>query len=355
MMTPVRWIRGFLLTIGAVLIICAVAVIVVDPFFHYHAPLSGLFYTLGTPRDQNDGITRHFDYDAVITGTSMAESFRVSEFDTLFETHAIKVCYPGATLKETGDNLAVAFRTNPDIRMVLRSLDFSLLLTDPDALREDMGTYPVYLTNRNPFDDVQYWWNRDVLISYTLRSLIGGLRGTPGGVTSFDEYGFSDVLGDGLFQGDRKSYGTAQQERHLTEEERRLLQANLEQNVCAIARAHPETRFVCFFPPYSMAYWGERREEGTLAWTLEMEEAAIRQLIEVPNIELYSFQTDIALTGDLTRYRDPGHYDYTVNSLILGRIFSEPDRWRLTQENLAAYLTEEAACHRDYDYNSLLK
>lgn len=38
---------------------------VIDPFFHYHAPLEGLAYPLTDPyeRYQNDGIVRHFDYE----------------------------------------------------------------------------------------------------------------------------------------------------------------------------------------------------------------------------------------------------------------------------------------------------
>ena len=57
---------------------------VIDPFFHYHAPLDGLQYPIDNQRYQNDGIVKHFSYDALITGTSMTENFKTSEFDTLF-------------------------------------------------------------------------------------------------------------------------------------------------------------------------------------------------------------------------------------------------------------------------------
>ena len=65
----------FVKTLAVVLLVCVVLcctlVVTVDPFFHFHKPVSSLSYPLVNERYQNDGIARHFDYDAVITGTSM--------------------------------------------------------------------------------------------------------------------------------------------------------------------------------------------------------------------------------------------------------------------------------------------
>ena len=52
----------------------AAATVVIDPFLHYHGPLAGLEYPLLDERYQNDGIARHFSYDALITGTSMTQN-----------------------------------------------------------------------------------------------------------------------------------------------------------------------------------------------------------------------------------------------------------------------------------------
>ena len=66
---------------------CIISVVVyVDPFMHYHKPIiSKFFYSLDNQRSQNDGIIKYFDYDAIITGTSMIENFKTSEFDKLFK------------------------------------------------------------------------------------------------------------------------------------------------------------------------------------------------------------------------------------------------------------------------------
>ena len=69
---------------GLLLIAVAGLVAYVDPFFHYHAPIDGFSYIMDNERYQNDGITRNFEYDALITGTSVSENFRASLVDELF-------------------------------------------------------------------------------------------------------------------------------------------------------------------------------------------------------------------------------------------------------------------------------
>lgn len=112
----------FLLPIVALLPIAAL-VIHVDPFFHYHPPyLEDYFYTLNNQRSQNDGIIKHFEYDALITGTSMAENFKTSEMDEIFGTTSIKVAYSGGSYKEINDSLIVALRSNPNLKTIVRGL-----------------------------------------------------------------------------------------------------------------------------------------------------------------------------------------------------------------------------------------
>ena len=93
-----RWLAVFLILSFAAFLCAAALTAWVDPFFHYHAPHTDrFFYPIDNQRSQNDGILRHFDYDAVITGSSMIVNFKTSELDELFGTHAVKVPATGAT------------------------------------------------------------------------------------------------------------------------------------------------------------------------------------------------------------------------------------------------------------------
>ena len=73
------WVLPVLLLLPVI----AYFVFTVDPFFHYRAPdTDRYYYPLNNERSQNDGILRHFDYDALITGTSMTMKLIAALFPT---------------------------------------------------------------------------------------------------------------------------------------------------------------------------------------------------------------------------------------------------------------------------------
>ncbi len=354
--TAKRFLVGILIVQGVILVTVAILTIILDPFFHYHAPLDGFFYKLSDQRHQNNGITRHFDYDAVITGTSMVENFRASEFSDLFGTRTIKVPYPGATFKEVNDNLDVAFATHDEIRYVLRGLDYSHLVEDAQAIRTDMGEYPSYLYDDNPFNDVKYFYNRTMLSVYLAPMLRGYLSGTAGGVTDFDTYGSSagDEYSAAVTLGDRESFQVDRAENsRLTEEEKVMLLENIRQNVTRTALDHPETEFLIFFTPYSAAWYGALLEKGGFGSQFEAERIAAQEMLACPNIRLFSFAAEPEITMDLSHYKDFGHYSPEISSLLLERIAAGENE--LTPENLDARLTAEEKLYRELDYDALIR
>ena len=355
-MNAKKWVRAFLIIILAFLVAVGGLVAYIDPYFHYHAPLAGWYYELTDQRSQNNGITRQFSYNAIITGTSTIENTKTSEFDALFGVESVKLPYPGATLKEVNDNLEVAFATHEDIEVVLRVLDYSYLLTDKDDMRYDMGDYPEYLYDSNPFNDLQYLYNRDVLLYSVLPMLRKKLSGVSGGVTSFDDYGSSaaDECSKEKALLGRTEFGTADEQEHLSDDEIDMLTENIEQNVIAIANDHPETTFYLFFAPYSAVWYGGQKEEGTLLKQIEAAQITARLILEeTENVELYSFSLNTDLTFDLDNYKDQAHYSAEVNSMILNWIAQ--GEGRLTLDNLDEYAAAETELYLNYDYNLLFE
>ena len=363
-MTGKKWFRIFIALFLAILLVTGGIVAYIDPFFHYRSPRSFLYYTLYEQRSQNDGITRNFGYDAIITGTSMAENFKASLFDQRFGTDSIKVTYSGATYKEINDNLKRAYESDHRVKYVFRPLDYSLLLRDKDELRLDMGEYPVWLTNQNPFDDVKYLFNRDVIINYTLPVIARFLTGHEGGHTSFDDYSFTgdnntfskEAVLNGIINVDYSDEVHAP-----TEEETLMLKENIEQNVVSLARENPDTTFIYFFPPYSMAYWGVTGLEGNLDKMVYYVQMAVEQMLECDNIHIYNFSLEDSITTDLDNYRDVAHYSPAINDLIINRIADcefegADDRGcqRLTKDNTEEYFKELSEYLKGYDYDKLM-
>ncbi len=349
-----QWLRLFLILMLALLVLIGGSVAVLDPFFHYHAPLDGFYYTLGDQRAQNDGITKHFSYDAMITGTSMSENFMTSQFDELFQVQSVKMPYPGATYKEINDNLKVAYATGHTLRYVLRPLDYTQMMEPADAMRTDMGTYPTYLYDKNPWNDIKYLFNRSALSLYAMPMLTRRLQGVPSGHTSFDEYGASldEQYGPEEALNGKEYFGRADQQLHLSEEEIQTLRGNIEANVTSLAKAHPETTFLYFFPPYSAVWWGVLLEDGTLEKQVEAEKIAAQMMLECGNIRVFSFNLETDITADLNNYKDQGHYSPEVNALIMDRIAAGQNE--LTTDNLDAYCDAEIALYESFDYDALL-
>ncbi len=350
-----KWIYIFIIEIFLGTFILTVFSIIVDPFFHYHKPLPNLFYVLNNARYQNDGILKHFDYDAILTGTSMTENFKTSEFNTLFDTNAVKVPFSGGSFKEVNDNLKTAFRTGHKVKYVVRSLDTYNFLADKDSMRNDLGEYPVYLYNDELFDDFKYVLNKDV-VKISGKIIKETLKRGSGGITSFDEYANWNAdykFGSKSVLKDKKEYKTPKSLKKLTNEDKNIIKSNVRQNVTSLALKHPETTFYYFFPPYSIAYWGELYEKGELVKNIEIEEYAIELILECPNIKLFSFNIMSDITTDLNNYKDTLHYGEWINSKML--IFMKNDVGLLTKENYKNYIEEEKELYLNYQYNELFK
>ena len=98
--------------IVAVVTAMAGIVIWIDPFYHYHKPLSYISYVSGADVYSNDGKLKHFDYDTLTIGTSMAMNFRKEKVDTILGGNSLNVYYLGEGFKVINEGLETALDTS---------------------------------------------------------------------------------------------------------------------------------------------------------------------------------------------------------------------------------------------------
>lgn len=332
---------------------CAAFVYKIDPYFHYHQPdTDRYFYVLDNQRSQNDGISKHFDYDALITGTSMAENFKTSEFDEIFGVDSIKVPYSGGSYKEINDNLTIALKSNPKLKTIIRCLDMGRFFDSADVMRSDLGEYPTYLYDSNPFNDVKYLLNKDIIFSRSYRMAKenddpNALRG----ITSFDDYsrwqyGYSFGI-DTVLPGRNMTVEQGVSV-HLTESERKTIEENITKNVTSLADQYPDVDFYYFFSPYSIVWWAPLVNNGIMDRQIEAERYIIELILEHSNIHLYSFNNKTEITTDLNNYKDDRHYGQWVNTLMLKWMHDREGI--LTKDNYEKYLEDEYEFYSEYDY-----
>lgn len=356
-----RWLLTFALVTVTVIFLVSLITAYVDPYMHFHKPLTDQFYySLNNQRSQNDGIVKQFDYDTLITGTSMVENFRTSEADKIFECHSIKVPYFGGSFKETNDILKIALHENQNIKYVIRGLDQSKFIDDKERMRYELGKYPTYLYDKNPFNDVEYLLNRDVLYTRVMSMIKNAMLGEPAGITSFDSYsnwmsahtfGKETVLKT-VFSNEDDRFKDGEQTEKLTDAERKTIHGNVKQNITHLADEYPDTTFYYFLTPYSAAYWGQLKQSGTLIKQIEVEKYALSLIVQHENIHIFGWNR-FDLLDDLNNYKDPTHYGDWINSWILSEM--RRNSGRITQDNYQDYIKELQNHYMNFDFNTLFE
>lgn len=349
------WLISWLIIVMSALGTLGFWVYKVDPYFHYHKPkLDKYFYQLDNQRSQNDGISKHFEYDALISGTSMTENFRTTEADKIFGCNAIKVSYSGGSYKEINDNIKNALESNDNLKTIIRCLDMAAFCSSYDSMRYDLGEYPTYLYDNKLFNDVEYLLNRDIIWGKVCQMMLDNRKeGFKPGITQFDDYsrwqsyyvfGINAVIPNGITV-------VETEQTHLSEGERQMIKKNIELNVTSIAAEYPDVDFYYFYSPYSVVEWNEWKTRGILYKMLEAEEYVTELIVPYKNIHLFSFNSRTDITTDLNHYKDSIHYASWINSLILK--WMHDGKYQLTEDNYKEYMKQEYDFYTTYDYASV--
>lgn len=351
-MSSKKWLSLTALILVIFLLIGGGLTAFIDPYFHYHAPIPGLAYELSDTRQRyiNDGISKHFEYDALLTGTSMMENARTSTFDALFDVKSVKVPYEGSALKETDQNLRRAIEANGELKLVFRSLDYFLLLREKDEQLYPEDLYPDYLYDEALYNDVSYLFNKTVLFENTLPTISRTLRGEA--MTSFDDYSLMDMMLFGMDEPESWAEPVKETLR-ASEEELLTVEGNILQNVRATVEANPQIDFYFVLSPYSVLYWNRMRATGRVDYHLDVEQKTAELLLDLDNVHLFSFYDCPEIIGSLESYMDECHYDAEVLDTIFR--YMAAGEHRLTEENCEETFRRARLLFREGDLAALVQ
>lgn len=296
--------------VGAFTLISAI-VIAIDPFqiyrlaSRYMPPIDNT-----TQVYANAGIVRHYDYDSAIVGTSVTENFRPSQMDEKLGGRFIKLCTSAGTAYNHALLLNLAFDTH-DMKRIVYGLDVYSFIA---GLDETGSEVPLYLYDRNPFNDAQYWLNRSVLGSFIPRCLRAwgqtqddSIRDSMYCWAGRDDYGLIALYNAQFSPVSDMLPADSRHEAAL---------ANLDAHVLPLITAHPETQFDFFFPPYSAAEWSTMLAKGTLESMLALRGLCFDALSRYPNVTVHDFAAREDWVLNLNNYKDTLHYGQWINDAI---------------------------------------
>lgn len=300
-------------------------VVLIDPFEIYHKATAFIPpITNGTQNYSNAGIAKSYDYDSIVIGSSMTENFRPSQLDELLGGHFVKLPINGGSPYNHKQMMDMAFSAQ-DIKTVFYGIDIESLTYFYTTPKCEM---PDYLYDDDLLNDVQYWFNKSVLAKYlpaclrTLGQTDPDQRDTMYMWGDLYEYGRDAALRDVHITG--KTVQQSPLEDHPVLSQQSML--NVEYNLVPYIENHPDTQFIFFFPPYSLAYWYTFYAGGNLNYHLMQKEAVIHRLLGYENVKIYDFQAELDWILDLDNYIDASHYGPWINDAIAEAVSADAYR-----------------------------
>ena len=311
--------RLFILLLGvmlAVFLAIAAVVVYVDPFFHYHEPLPGFPYIVDNQLSQNPGMAMNMDYNACIIGSSMTVNFDTDDFRDMMGLDTLKLSYSGAYPKDDYNILSIVFDKTTRARMkrpvdaVFFAMDIPVMTADTE---ETKYPRPEYLYDKNLLNDVNYVLNKDVLMQYVFRPVIqrkgSDLSEIYASWWTPEYYNIQWVM---------HTYEEPVKVEKETPKDALIPQTgvNLDINILPFVRENPNTQFYFFFPPYSILYWHNIRQDNTFEATMMQYQYVAERLLEYDNVHLFYFQ-NLPETVDLNNYADYSHYKPEMNRFMV--------------------------------------
>lgn len=296
-----------MVTIITLLIGVAALVICIDPFFHYHAPLPGFPYLVDNQLSQNPGMAKHMKYDSVILGSSMTVNFNTHWFEELLSLDTIKLNYSGAYPKDQANIMDLIFESDNKVDAVFLGVD---VMTYTGGVEETKYPIPEYLYDDDYINDVQYLWNKDVLLNYIFRPIADPDRTDLATVYASwwtDEYYNKQWV--------MHNYESPEPVEEVTPADACIesVEKNLSANICPYIEQNPDTVFYIFFPPYSILYWNDVICENHLDATIAEYQYIADRLLAYGNVRVFFFPNEEWIVTDLDNYADYTHYHRDIN------------------------------------------
>lgn len=344
-MTKATWSK---LTLGLLLFSLFViigSVVLIDPFEVYHKAFFHIPPIENTTQIySNAGIAKSYEYDSVIIGSSMTENFTPSQLDRELGGSFIKLPINAGSPFNHKQMMDMAFAAQ-DIRRIFYGVDIELFTYFYKTPKCEM---PEYLYDSNLFNDTAYWFNKSVLFTYipaclkTLGQNDPAQRDTMYNWGAMYEYGKEAACRGVSITGENVPQQGTSDEVVLAQQ----TMLNVEYNVLPYVKAHPDTEFIFFFPPYSLVNWYRFYQQGDMEYHLMQKAAFVKALLPYPNVRIYDFQARTDWILDLDNYIDASHYGPWINDAMVEHVAR--DEYRVMDVETA--LSNNAVIRDHVDY-----
>lgn len=322
---------------------------IVDPYQQYRKTTLYPMLFKKNQRYINPGLAKTYNYRSIVIGSSMTENFLINKVEEILSfKQVIKFCISGGTAYEEYQTLRTAFK-HKNIKQILYGFDIYAFMGNPDRLRHGKSL-PYYLYDDNLFNDYQYLLNIDITVA-SLRALINPHRDKKNLLYNYNymwqwQHEFNDAFGKEKVL---KKYLASQGSNKKFDQKAWSvdnLELSFNKNLLSLIKAHPETEFILFYPPYSILTFYDWRKHGVLDSNIHFKHYVFEHIKALDNVKLYDFQVAEKVIMNLDNYRDYSHYHQDINTWMLEEIKS--DNYRVKSNNIDSYGDKLLKLTEDY-------
>lgn len=325
-MSSKKFIKKLIITVLVLIFAVGAVVYVFDPFYHYHKPWLGLKEVLNDKEYQCIGTLRHFDYDTLLVGSSVMENNNNAWYDEAYGVKSIKAIRSYGATADLCYLMDEAYE-NHDIKYVFYNIDPSSLSADAETTYESTGC-PMYLYDHNPFNDVQYLFNKDVLFEKIPYMIANSYLG------DYDE-GLSYNWAKWKTFDIQMALGLYYRPIDVVEmQDETIYNDKLVANIALLTKEvadHPETQFMFFYPAYSMLWWDGVYRTGERDAYIYCEKEMTKALLQYDNVRIFCFQNEPDVITNLYNYMDSIHFSPEINKLMLDQMIK--GEYEMTLDN----------------------
>ena len=266
-------------------------------------------------------IIRFRTFDSIISGTSMGQNFKCTDFDRITGDFSYKLTASGVKIPQTCKIIEFACKRHK-IRSVLLDMHTLLLINAPQE--ESMRYYNDNSLWGDLIDGVSLWSLKD-REKYYKRRFRSEKKDTLGW-TRDDIYCWDDgtkcsraALAHDILR------GTYIKDVRL-DLDLKYISFNVQENLLPLIKSHPEITFYLFLPPFTPFAYFWKGDDMMLA-----RKAVMDYLLPLPNVRLYDFQGCSEICLEFDQYKDITHYSAKISEWILEQI--KDDNFRVTPQN----------------------
>ena len=341
-----KWLITTIATILILFLLTAALVIFVDPFFQYHAPLENFPYLVDNQLSQNPGMAKNMEYDSAILGSSMTVNFNTHWFEELLGLRTIKLSYSGAYPKDEANIMDIIFDSDNRVDAIFLGVDVMTYTGDVDETKYPI---PEHLYDDNYMNDVQYIYNKDVVLNYILKPFADPDKTDLATVYhtwwTDEYYNIQWVMHN--YEPPEIVESVARTEDYIERADQ-----NLRVNICPYIEQNPDTTFYIFFPPYSILYWNNVIRENHLEATMAEYEYIADTLLSYDNVRVFFFMNQEWIVTDLNNYADYTHYHENINRYMT-ECFADGACEVTTEDEVKGALDMMRAVVEQFDFEEL--